>query len=287
MRHSRSSDSHRAEGSDWSAEREYVPLPDLAHAEMTRAKMPIVRFAHLVLAMLSAATPAASQTADQKEEIETIVRDYLLANPEIIEEAITILQENRAEEALSAEARAIESKKDLIFSSPHQMVLGNPAGAISLVEFFDYNCGYCRRAVSDMNALIDANPDLRVVMKEFPILSPGSIEAARISVAVKDTAPERYLEFHEAIFSRPGEANAAKALEIAAEIGLDRQSLITAANHESVTRNLQEVQELAETLGISGTPSYVIGSELVPGAAGFDALQAKVASMRDCGRTTC
>ena len=167
------------------------------------------------------------------------------------------------------------------------MVLGNPDGAISLVEFFDYNCGYCKRAVSDMTALIDSNPDLRVVMKEFPILSPGSVEAARISVAVKEIAPDRFLEFHEAIFSRPGEADGAKAVEVAGELGLDTEALEAVANNENAMRNLQEVQNLAGILRISGTPSYVIGSELIPGAAGFDALQAKVASMRKCGRASC
>lgn len=248
--------------------------------------MPKVWLPYVILTVCSLATPALSQTADP-ETIETIVRDYLLANPEIIEEALSNLQEKRAGEALAAQTKAIEDNRELIFNSPNQMVLGNPDGPISLVEFFDYNCGYCKRAVSDMTALIDSNPDLRVVMKEFPILSPGSIEAARISVAVKDIAPERYLEFHQAIFSRPGEAAGAKAFEIAGELGLDTEALKTAANSDNVTRNLQEVQDLAGILGISGTPSYVIGSELIPGAAGFDALQAKVASMRECGQTIC
>jgi protein-disulfide isomerase len=167
------------------------------------------------------------------------------------------------------------------------MVLGNPQGPITLVEFFDYNCGYCKRALSDMTALIDANPDLRVVIKEFPILSEASVEAARISVAVKDTAPESYLKFHGELLSRPGQASVDKALEIAEDLGLDAEALRAAANAEGVTRNLQEVQELAQALGISGTPSYVIGRELVPGAAGYDALQEKVTAMRECGATSC
>ena len=241
---------------------------------------------YVILMALPMATPALGQPAD-REAIERVVREYLLANPEIIEEAFSTLQEKRAKEALSAQTRAIEENRGLIFDSPHQMVLGNPDGAISLVEFFDYNCGYCKRAVSDMTALIDSNPDLRVVMKEFPILSPGSVEAARISVAVKEIAPDRFLEFHEAIFSRPGEANGAKAVEVAGELGLDTEALEAVANNENAMRNLQEVQNLAGILRISGTPSYVIGSELIPGAAGFDALQAKVASMRKCGRASC
>ena len=239
-----------------------------------------------VVTVLSAA-PAGSQSNDNRAAIEAIVREYLLANPDVIEEALTILQERREREALSAQSQGIQENQQLIFNSPNQMVLGNSVGPISLVEFFDYNCGYCKRAVSDMTALIASNPDLRVVMKEFPILSQGSVEAARISVAVKATAPNRYLEFHEALFARPGEATEDKALEIAGDLGLDTAALKRAASEESVSSNLQEVQDLAAILGISGTPSYVIGNELVEGAAGFDALQQKVTAMRECGQPTC
>jgi protein-disulfide isomerase len=244
----------------------------------------------LTLAGLSVLTLSAAQAetdATKREEVERIVREYLLANPEVIEQAIEALREKREAEQVAAQTKAIEEHRDLIFDSGHQMVLGNPDGAITLVEFFDYNCGYCKRALSDMTALIEANPDLRVVMKEFPILSEGSVQAARMSVAVKDRAPDRYLEFHQELFSRPGEATGDKAMEIARDLGLDTAALATAASAAEVTTNLQEVQVLANALGISGTPSYVIGNELVPGAAGFDALQAKVEAMRECGKTAC
>jgi len=138
-----------------------------------------------------------------------------------------------------------------------------------------------------MSALLKANPDLRVVMKEFPILAEGSVEAARISVAIKDKAPQSYWKFHQDMFARPGQADGAKAIEVARDLGLDTASLQGMANQGNVTGNLAEVQQLAEALGISGTPSYVIGDELVPGAAGYDALQEKVASMRKCGATNC
>jgi protein-disulfide isomerase len=233
------------------------------------------------------ASVRAETTAAEKQEIEQIVRDYLLAHPELIEEAITLLRQKREEEAAAAQVKAIQENGAEIFDSTYQAVLGNPEGKITLVEFFDYNCGYCKRAVDDMNALLAANPDLRMVMKEFPILSEGSVEAARVSVAVKDSAPESYLKFHQELFSRPGQANGAKALEVAQDLGLDAKALQEAANAADVTGNLQEVQQLAELLGISGTPSYVIGTELVPGAAGYDALQEKVAAMRQCGAATC
>ncbi|MGH6923381.1 MAG: DsbA family protein [Propylenella sp.] len=246
------------------------------------------RIAFAAMALLVAAAPLrAEMTPEQRKEFEQVIREYLLANPELLEEAITVLRERREKEAALAQTKTIEESGELIFNSQNQMVLGNPAGAVTLVEFFDYNCGYCKRAVSDMTALIDANADLRVVMKEFPILSEGSMQAARISVAVKDIAPERYLQFHAELFSRPGQADATKALEVARDLGLDAEALKKASEASAVSANIEEVRGLATSLGISGTPSYVIGKEIVPGAIGFDGLQEKVAAMRNCGATLC
>ncbi len=248
----------------------------------------LIRTILAALAMLVCAVPVrAEMTSEQKEEIGEVIREYLLANPEVLEEAITVLRTRREQEAETAQAEAIENSGALIFDSEHQVVLGNPDGAVTLVEFFDYNCGYCKRALSDMTALIDANPDLRVVLKEFPILSEGSMQAARIAIAVKDLAPESYLDFHVELFSRPGQVDAAKALEVVADIGLDASALKDASGSGEVTANIEEVRALAATLGISGTPSYVIGTEMVPGAIGFEALQDKIAAMRECGVTVC
>lgn len=215
------------------------------------------------------------------------VRDYLLANPEVVEEAMAALDRKREAAARAQQASAIESRGELIFNSRNQAVIGNPDGAITLVEFFDYNCSYCKRAEPDMMALIEANPDLRFVLKEFPILSPGSVEAARVSVAVKDLAPEAFLEFHRQLLTAPGAADGKKALSIATALGLDSAALVKAANTAEVTENLTEAQQLAVDLGISGTPSYVIADAVVPGARGYDALQGLINSVRKCGATAC
>jgi protein-disulfide isomerase len=243
--------------------------------------------AAILTAVFLANPSQAEMDAAQKAEIEKIVRDYILANPEIIDEAGQALQKKRDEQLAAQQSKTIEDKAATIFNSKNQMVLGNPDGPITLVEFFDYNCTYCRRAVSDMTALLQANPDLKMVMKEFPILAEGSVEAARISVAVKELAPDKYLDFHRELFSRPGQASATKALEVASDLGLDTDALKAAANQADVTAGLQEVHQLATDLGISGTPSYVIGKEIVPGAIGFDGLQAMVSSLRQCGATVC
>jgi protein-disulfide isomerase len=243
--------------------------------------------AFFLIAILGSAPSRAEMDAAQKAEIEKIVRDYILANPEILDEAAQALQQKRDQELAESQMRAIEEKAQTIFNSEHQAVIGNPDGAITLVEFFDYNCSYCRRAVSDMTALLEANPDVRMVMKEFPILSEGSVEAARISVAVKDIAPDKYLAFHQELFTRPGQAGTAKALQVAADLGLDAEALKAAANAGDVTQSLQEVHQLATDLGISGTPSYVIGKAIIPGAIGFDGLQSIVSAVRQCGATVC
>jgi protein-disulfide isomerase len=247
----------------------------------------LLSMAAAVAVALVSSPSRAEMDAAQKEEIGQIIHDYILAHPEILDEAAQALQEKRDQQLADAQQKVIAAKAGTIFNSENQMVLGNPDGPITLVEFFDYNCTYCRRAVSDMSALLEANPDLRVVMKEFPILSEGSVEAARISVAVKELAPDKYLDFHRELFSRPGQASATKALEIATDLGLDTDALRTAAKAKDVTAGLQEVHQLATDLGISGTPSYVIGKEIVPGAIGYDGLQAKVSAIRQCGATLC
>lgn len=225
----------------------------------------------------------AETTAEERQEIERIVRDYILSHPEIVEEALVALEAKRRDEQAAEQRAAIAELKDQIFESPHQAVLGNPEGQVTLVEFFDYNCGYCRRALNDMLALMESNPDLRVVMKEFPILSQGSMEAARISMAVSELAPDKYLDFHRDMFARPGEADGQKAIEVAQDLGLDTDALEKAAARPQIDEAIAEVRSLAVALGVNGTPSYVVGGEAVFGAVGFDRLQEKVVEARKCG----
>jgi len=238
-------------------------------------------------AMALPSSASAEMTADEARDIEEIVENYILDNPDIIERALLKLQEQRQAQEKAKQAEAIVSLRDTIYDSEHQAVVGNPEGTVTIVEFFDYNCSYCRRAVGDMLALMESNPDLRVVLKEFPILSEESTEAARIGVAIKDTAPERYLEFHHEMFTRGGVANEAKALAIADELGLDTRALKKAAAQPSVDENIEEVRSLALALGVNGTPSYVIGDETVAGAVGFDQLQERIVEARKCETVVC
>jgi protein-disulfide isomerase len=175
----------------------------------------------------------------------------------------------------------IGENKDLIFSSSRQVVLGNPEGDVTLVEFFDYNCGYCRAAHTAMKQLIADDPNLRVVLKEFPILGDESVQAAQVAVAVLLTAPDRYADFHEELITAKGAVDGDRALAVAADIGLDVEALKVKAGSDEVKANIMEVRQLATKLDLTGTPSYVTASAVVVGAVGYDNLKMEIAKARE------
>jgi len=150
-----------------------------------------------------------------------------------------------------------------------------------MVEFFDYNCGFCKRAHMDMMALIEADPNLRFVLKEFPVLGEGSVEAARVSIAVSELAPEKFEEFHLQLLLGKGQANAAKAIKVAIGLGIDRADLEAATRTDRAAETIQEVYMLADALGLTGTPSYVVGKQILFGAVGADQLRDSVEKARD------
>jgi protein-disulfide isomerase len=225
---------------------------------------------------------------DQRAEMEGIIRNYLIANPEIIRDAINELQRKEDQAEKVAQSKTIEDSRDLIFSSNRQVVLGNPKGSVTLVEFFDYNCTYCRRAQADMKKLLASNPDLKVVLKEFPVLGDGSVEAARVGIAVQMTAPDKYAAFHDELLGEPGQVNGERALAVAEDLGLDIDAIKAKIDSDEVKATISEVYELAGKLNLTGTPSYVTHKEVVVGAVGYDALKAKLEEARTaCGAATC
>lgn len=225
--------------------------------------------------------PPATLSEGQLAEVEATVRTHLIANPEIIRDAIAALQAKEQEAEREAQIAAIADHRDALFSSDLQFVLGNPDGDVTLVEFFDYNCGYCRRAHEDMNRLIAEDENLRVVIKEFPVLGDESVEAAQISVAVKQVAPDRIGEFYDALLMQPGRANADVALAIADDMGLDVDAIREQMDSEVVNATISEAYELANALALTGTPSYVTTNDVMIGAVGYDALKEKIESARE------
>jgi protein-disulfide isomerase len=173
-----------------------------------------------------------------------------------------------------------------LFSSQDGVVLGNPKGNVTLVEFFDYNCGYCKRAMGDLLALLKSDSDLKVLLKEFPVLGEGSVQAARVAMAVRRQAPKKYLEFHTKLLGGRGRANEARALAVAKEMGLDMARVRKDMKKPEVEQALRQDFALAQALGLNGTPSYVVGQEVVVGAVGLDALKQKISKAR-CGKEVC
>jgi len=225
--------------------------------------------------------------AMDKSAVENIVRDYLLANPEILIEMQQALEAKQQEARQLSQAKTLEEQHDKIFNSENQMVIGNPDAEISIVEFFDYNCGFCKRALADMDKMVAENPDVKFIMKEFPVLGEGSLQASQVSMAIMHEYPELYAEFHRKLLGGAGQKDGQRALAVAGELGADVEKLKASMAHDKNTDALREVYALADGLGISGTPSYVIGDEVVFGAVGYANILPKVANIRQCGKTVC
>ena len=236
----------------------------------------------LVLGAMLAPAHAQSFSPPQRTEIEKIIKDYLLAHPEVLQEAMAEL-EKKQQVAESEKARsAIKNHSEALFNSPRQVVLGNPQGDVTFVEFFDYNCGYCKRALSDMTTLLSNDPKLKVVLKEFPVLGPGSVEAAQVAVAVRmqDKTGKKYLDFLQKLLGGRGQVDKAKALAAAKDAGLDMARIEKDLKSDEVGKTLEESMKLAEALGLNGTPSYVIGNDVVIGAVGLAGLTQKIQAAR-------
>jgi protein-disulfide isomerase len=244
------------------------------------------------VALLAVAAPQAMQAQDfnpaQRGSIETIVREYLIAHPEVLQEAMAELEKRQTAAEAEKHKAAVKEQAQKLFSSPYQVTLGNPNGNVTFVEFFDYNCGYCKRAMSDMLTLLKDDPKLKVVLKEFPVLGPGSLEAAQVAVAVRmqDKTGKKYLDFHQKLLGGRGQADRAHAIAAAKDAGLDMGRLEKDMVSPEVKATIEEDMKLAEALGLNGTPSYVIGSDVIVGAIGLPGLQEKINNAR-CGKATC
>jgi protein-disulfide isomerase len=234
------------------------------------------------------AAPASSMDAPdafspaQSREIEKIVKNYLVQHPEVLQEAMETL-DRRQKEAEADKARTvIKENNATIFDSTHQVVLGNPQGKVTMVEFFDYNCAFCKRAMADMLDLLKTNSDLKFVLKEFPVLGPGSVEAAHVAVAARmqDPSGKKYMEFHQKLLGSRGPADKMRALAIAKDVGFDVSRIEKDMNSDEVKATIEESMKLADALGVSGTPTYVVGDEVVVGAVGLDELRAKIKNER-------
>lgn len=200
----------------------------------------------------------------QKAEIESIVKQYLLGHPEVLLEMSQALETKQNADQEEQITKAIQGNREALYRSPRAPIAGNPQGDVTVIEFFDYNCGYCRRALPDLVKLIKTDPKIRVVLKELPIFGGDSEQAARIALA--SIKQGKYFEMHQRLLGDPGHANEEKALSVAKELGLDMRKLKADAKDPSIQEALDENKKLADQIGLQGTPLYLVGDRVIPGA---------------------
>lgn len=229
-------------------------------------------------ALLVPATLPGGTAGTDAGGFERRVRTYLMGHPEVILEAVESLR--RRDEALQAERQraAVRANRAAIIDAGPLPVAGNPAGDVTVVEFFDYRCPYCRQAFTEVKAMLAADGKVRFVPKEFPVLGPESLVASRAAIAA--AMQGKYLAFHEALMTRPGDLDEAAVMDAARAVGLDPARLRQDMGGPGVSALISETQALARRLFINGTPAFVIGDELIPGYAGAADLRAAVARAR-------
>jgi protein-disulfide isomerase len=232
----------------------------------------------VLLASASVATADdPSFTTQQEQQMREIMRTYLLEHPEIINEAMQALQTRQAAEAAAKTARALREHRDELLSDPMSPVGGNPDGAVTVVEFFDYNCTYCRAAGPTMTQLLQRNPDIRFVYKEFPTLADSSRFAAQAALAARRQGPELYRVFHDTLLKAKGRLAEDTVVKIAREAGVDvdrmRAEMKDPAINESLDRNIA----LARAMGVTGTPTFIIGDAMLVGIKPLEEMESAIA----------
>ncbi|ABS64886.1 DSBA oxidoreductase [Parvibaculum lavamentivorans DS-1] len=240
----------------------------------------------LALALMSGAllTPAGGARAEARFEgkdrqaIEEIVREYLIENPEVLIEAMRVLEQREQNAALASRREAIEKRHADIYNDPGDFVAGNPKGDVTIVEFFDYRCGYCKQSFKPLMDFVKADGNIRLILKEFPILGPASLEASKAAIAAKKQ--NRYLEMHRALYEHKGQLDSEAIFGIATSLGLDTAKLRKDMEDPEIAKMVSRHYDLAEALGVDGTPAFIVGGELYPGAADKERLTEIVKTAR-------
>jgi len=232
-----------------------------------------------VLAVPLVAQDKGSFSNQQRDQVKGLVREYILENPEVIREAIMALQAKEEKASADRKYEALATHKDALLNPSENTIIGNPEGDVTVVEFFDYNCGYCKSMLPAVKEVLEEDRDVRMVMKEFPILGPGSVVAARAALASR--AQGKYAELHMALLSHKGALNQGSIEGIAMGIGLNVKKLRADMAKPEINEILGNNMALARDLGIEGTPALIIGETIVPGAIGVDRLRDLIADARN------
>lgn len=238
--------------------------------------------------MAQTQTPSSGLTAEQRKAVVGLIRETLLQNPELIQEALVELERRNTVAQAEAQRSAVTAEMARLVDPATSAIVGNPHGDVTIVEFMDYNCGFCKRAVEDVRVLAKEDPKLRIVIKDFPILGPDSVEASRVAVAaMTQLKGQKYFDFHNTLMATKGRINGAKALEVAKEAGADVERLKKEMDSPQTRAVIEGTVALGDRLGLTGTPAFILGDEVVFGAVGTAVLKQKIESVRKCGKATC
>lgn len=228
-----------------------------------------MKIATAMALVVTLVTPLASHAeALSEDRVKELVLEAIRENPEIVLEAVQIIEQREQARQAAAAASVLSENRDFLENDPNAPVLGNPDGDVTVVEFFDYNCPYCRRVKPHIEALLDEDPNVRLVYREWPILGDGSVFAARAALAAREQG--KYEEFHWALMGMQGRAEEASVIQVAQEIGLDIAQLRRDMQAPEIDAHIAASMEMSRQLGFNGTPSFVIGDALVPGVIEAD-----------------
>ncbi len=233
-----------------------------------------------LVAMQPALAAKHALSSAQKKETEALVRDYILKNPNIIIESMRALQARDKAVAAQKARQSLISRRDEILNDPTSPVGGNIKGDVTVVEFFDYRCGYCKRVFPALQKLIKDDDKIRFVYKEFPILGPQSLFASRAALAAWKLDKEKYYQFHDAMMASKGNLTEAKTVKLATSVGLEEKALRAEMAKPEISAIIQKNMALAKALNINGTPAFIIGDRVVPGAIDLETMQDLVKAAR-------
>lgn len=237
----------------------------------------------LVAASTALAAPVAAQdafTPAQRDALDERIRSYILENPELLIEALEVLEARRQQAQAAADGELIASAREALFEDGYSHVFGNPEGDVVIVEFSDYRCGYCKRAHPEVMRLLEEDGNIALILKDFPVLGPDSAMASAAAMAARMEDPERYEAFHEAMMTHRGQLDEAAIFGLAAQAGFDEAALRLAMASPEIEARIRANYQLAQALRIEGTPGFVIGDQVLRGFAPYDAMVQLVAQAR-------
>lgn len=242
----------------------------------------------IVLAALLGAAPPAARAAEtsmptDRQALEQVIHDYILSHPEVVIDALKAADAREKAQHEDDTRAAIVQRGDELIRDPASPVGGNPDGDVTIVEFFDYRCPYCKQVEPTLEALLKSDGKLRIVYKEFPILGPDSVIAAQVSLAALKQSPQKYARLHATLMNAKGQLSQDTVLKAAETVGLDIARIKTEMKAPEIAALIKRNFDLAEALGISGTPAFIVGGAMAPGAVDLETLKKMVADARKAG----